>query len=169
MHTFIEKNKDWLNFYRTAAMIIGWILLLGGGVWFALVVKGPFEKVSYDRGRLDILLYACSAFVFDFSFPALIILWVTSFIRCLLVSEYKPGPILRNGKAVLYGYAIFLIGGAAIKYFWYIKVAEQLNSSPTLFAQPLLLPIAAKILILIGLGNILKRIMPVIEESKTLV
>jgi hypothetical protein len=38
-----------------------------------------------------------------------------------------------------------------------------------IFIKPLIVPLATKVLILVGLGQILRRILPVIEESKTLV
>ena len=38
-----------------------------------------------------------------------------------------------------------------------------------LLVQPLVVPLVVKILILVGLGQVLHRIIPVIEESKTLV
>jgi hypothetical protein len=37
-----------------------------------------------------------------------------------------------------------------------------------LFVSPLLVPMLAKILIVVGLGVILKRVIPIIDESRTL-
>jgi len=169
MNAFIEQNKRLLRFYCVAARIIGGVLIFGGFIWFLLILAGPLQKVSAGRGQIEIILYSASSLVFDFLSPGLIALGVTDFITCLLQKEYRPGPILRNGKAFLYLYAAFLVGGAAVEYFWYIRIVEEFRPSHLLFAQALLLPIAAKVLILVGLAQILKRIMPVIEESKTLV
>jgi hypothetical protein len=59
-----------------------------------------------------------------------------------------------------------------LRYFWnitwYAEVIES-ETSRLLFIQPFLLPTVAKVLILVGLGQIIHRIIPVIEESKTLV
>lgn len=172
MNAFIEQNKRLLRVYCIAACIIGWALMLGGGLWFTSIVAGPsapITKVTSERGQIEVILYSASAFIFDFVFPGLIVLGVMEFIKCLIDREYRPHSILRNGQVFLYIYAAFLVGGAVHKYFLYIGLVEEFSSSRLLFAQPLLLPVAAKVLILIGLGRILSRILPVIEESKTLV
>ena len=172
MTEFIEKNKRLLTVYCLMAQVLGYLLILAGLVWFGLIAAGPSSPLSTtpsDKGQVQIILYASSSLVFDFFFPGLITLGVAAFIRCLLQSEYKPGWILRSARPILYSYAAFLVGYAVFKYFMYIELMEEFNSALLLFAQPVLLPIAAKLLILIGLGQILKRVMPVIEESKTLV
>jgi hypothetical protein len=46
---------------------------------------------------------------------------------------------------------------------------EKNSPGRLLLVQPLVVPLATKILILVGLGQILRRILLVIEESKTLV
>lgn len=172
MNEFIEKNKKLLKVYCVMAQVIGWVLMLGGFIWFVLIMGGPspvFTEAGSARGEVDIILYTASSLIFDFFFPGLIALGVTQFIRCLLESEYKPGFILRHNQAFLYSYAWFLLGYALFRNSFYNFVYGEIAFSGLLFAQPLLLPIAAKFLILIGLGQILKRILPVIEESKTLV
>ena len=172
MKEFIEENRRLLKVYCIAALIIGWVLILAGGLWFISVVgspSAPLAKVTSERGQIEVMLYSASALTFDFFFPGLFVLGIMEFIKCLIGREYHPHPILRNGQVFLYIYAGFLVGGAVFKYFFYIGLAEEFSSSRLLFVQPLLLPVAAKVLILIGLGRILKRILPVIEESKTLV
>lgn len=49
------------------------------------------------------------------------------------------------------------------------QAVRESTTAHRLLAQPFILPTVAKVLILIGTGLILRRLLPVIEESKTLV
>jgi hypothetical protein len=110
--------------------------------------------------------------LFDFMLPGLIALGVMQFIRYVFEDTDKPGCILRNADRLFYMYAVFLALKSYFKYLffteWYAE-AISLEPSRLLFIQPFLLPTVAKILILVGLGQILRRLLTVIEESKTLV
>jgi hypothetical protein len=120
----------------------------------------------------DAILYVVSALLFDFFLPGLIALGVMQFIRYLFEETNKPGCILRAADWLFYMYAVFLIAGKYFQYswnsIWYAEFIES-ETSRLLFIQPFLLPTVAKVLILVGLGQIIRRIVPVIEESKTLV
>ena len=172
MNQFIEKNRKMLKAYCLVARIIGWALILGGFVWFLSVVAGPSSVVvNATDGEAEIatILYAASSLVFDFFFPGLVAFGIAAFIECLLQTEYKPGLMLRNARAFLFAYAFFLIGAVSFKSTYCVLLLEGFSYSHLLFIQSLLLPPTAKVLVLIGLGQILKRILPIIEESKTLV
>jgi hypothetical protein len=170
MNEFIEQNRRLLKFYCTAALIIGWLLIVGGFIWFipamiSLNIDDPYKGA-------DAILYVVSALLFDFFLPGLIALGVVQLIRYLFEDTKKPGCILRAADWLFYIYAGFLVVKTYLQYFWnctwYADVIES-ETSRLLFIQPFLLPTVAKVLILVGLGQIIRRIMPVIEESKTLV
>ena len=61
---------------------------------------------------------------------------------------------------------IYLEPGAAVQSG---QAVRESTTAHRLLAQPFILPTVAKVLILIGTGLILRRLLPVIEESKTLV
>ncbi|MHC4203547.1 MAG: hypothetical protein ACYSTT_02780 [Planctomycetota bacterium] len=170
MNEFIKQNRRLLKFYCTAALIIGWLLFAGGFLWFIPTIMSLNINDLYKGA--DAILYAVSAMLFDFLLPGLIALGVVQFIRYLFEDTTKPGRILRNAHWFFYIYAVFLVVITYLQYFWnitwYAEVIES-ETSRLLFIQPFLLPTVAKVLILIGLGQILRRIIPVIEESKTLV
>lgn len=171
MSEFIKRNRRLLKFYFIVAQILGWLLMAGGVFWFILTFSSSSLDI-YNNDRPDVLLYGISSMLFDFMLPGLIALGVTQLIRYLFEDTSKPGFILRNADRIFYMYAVFLIMKTYLKYFWYSAWYAQLiksEASRLLFMQPFLLPTVAKILILIGLGQILRRLMPVIEESKTLV
>ena len=170
MNEFIEKNRRLLRFFCFAAQIIGWMLLLGGAIWFILFASGQSRRIE----RPDAILYAISSMLFDFMLPGLIALGLTQLIKYLFEIDYKPGCILRNGDRIFYMYAVFLIVNAFLRHGWYVhvwytEIIEESNFSRLLFMQPFILPTVAKIFILVGLAQILRRILPVIEESKSLV
>jgi len=168
MNEFIVQNRRLLKFYCIVACIFGWLLLIGGSFWFIISIS----SVDIDNNeRPDILLHLIASLFYDFTLPGLMALAVMQYIRYLFENERKPG-ILRNGDKILYMYAIFLVVKTYFKYFWYTawyaKLIES-EASRLVFMQPFLLPTVAKVLILVGFGQILRRLIPVIEESKTLV
>ena len=175
MNEFIEKNRQLLRFYCLAARIFGWVLICGGTIWFLLFVL-VILAVNDAAGSIgwphtsENFLYACKSFVFEFVLPGLIALLVAQLIRYMLENEYTPGRILRYGDKVLYVYAALLIGqNVLIYYILHVVLLEKNSPGRLLLVQPLVVPLATKILILVGLGQILRRILLVIEESKTLV
>ncbi len=175
MNEFIEKNRRLLTFYCLAARIFGWVLLCGGTIWFLLFVLVTLA-VSDAAGEIgwphtsENFLYASVSFVFEFVLPGLLALLIAQLIRYMLESEYTPGRILRYGDKIVYGYAVLLTGqNILIYYILHVVLLESNSPGRLLLVQPLVVPLAAKILILVGLGQILRRILLVIEESKTLV
>jgi len=170
MNEFIKQNKRLLKFYCTAALIIGWLLIIGGFVWFIPAITSLNIDDLYKGA--DAILYVVSALLFDFFLPGLIALGVMQFIKYLFEDTKKTGCILRAADWLFYIYAVFLVVKTYLQYFWnstwYAEVIES-ETSRLLFIQPFLLPTVAKVLILVGLGQIIRRIIPVIEESKTLV
>ncbi len=175
MKGFIEKNRRLLRTYSVAARIIGWVLIFGGGFWFLLFVF-CILAVSDAAGSIgwphtdENFLYASSAFVFDFVFPGLLALVVGQLIRYILETEYKAGWLLRFGDKILYVYAVAVIGLTVSRYcILHADLLEKFGSGRLLFIQPIVVPLAAKVLIIVALGIILRRVLSVVEESKTLV
>ena len=169
MKEFIEKNKALLRLYCVTAGVIGWLLIIGGVFWFVLTASSIDTSTAE---RPEGLMYLISSMLFDFVLPGLIALGVMQFIRYVFADSQKPGRLLGMANWLFYLYAVFLTLKAYFKYIffsdWYAE-AISLETSQLLFVQPFLLPTAAKVLILVGLGQIIRRLMPVIEESKTLV
>jgi len=194
MNEFIEKNRRLLKFYCIAARIIGWALLLLPVIiliWLLLTGTSRFgdflswpphiEKRLFHRqafsltdGQVDLL-----SLVIKFVLPGLLMLGLAQLIRYLSEKNYRPGWTLRCGEGILYLYAVLIIGQAIWNYVLgpgmkaNMYLVEGLR--PGIYQVGLLtilasgLITAAKVVILIGLGQILARVMPVIEESKTLV
>jgi hypothetical protein len=174
MNEFIEKNKRLLRFYSTSARIFGWVLICGGTIWFlmfilvTLAVNDAAGEIGWPH-TYDNFVYSTSSYVFEFIMLGLIAFLVAQLIRYILESEYNPGYILRFGDKILYVYAALLIVQDTSIYYLLHRKLLSFSIGRFLFAQPLIVPLAAKILIVVGLGQIFRRILNVLEESKTLV
>jgi len=177
MNEFIEKNKGLLRFYCIAARFIGWLILILGGIgiltylveqsrvgWEHVVVI----NVIFQRSWFPLMSYGLSA------------LGVAQFIRYLFDRNYQPGWILRYADKILYVFAFFDIWRAVGTICMFVENYDNAArlylrldiSHPYTWLLPVmtvLLLCSAKLLAIIGLAQALRRIMPVIEESKTLV
>jgi len=195
MNEFIEKNKGLLRFCYIAARIIGWALLVfpvilvirslltGTGAfgdllsWPSYIEKRLMYREAFPLadGQADLL-----SLVIRFVLPGLLMLGLAQFITYLSVKNYRPGWTLRCGEGILYLYAILITGQA----IWNSVLGPGLRANIIYHLDGLragihhvglmvilasMLITAAKVVILIGLGQIIARVMPVIEESKTLV
>jgi len=181
MVQFIEKHRRLLQAYCLIARILGWLLILGGVFWLVAIVK-TLDKISKTtiakEEQLDFVLYLTSSLgsniAYDFVIPGILAFAIAGLLDYLLRPKTKPPLILGMTDKLCYLYAIFLILRAFALNIWLTraKFPEIMASSETirfLLVQPLLGPTAAKVLLLIGIGLILHRLLPVIEESKTLV
>jgi hypothetical protein len=175
MVKFSEKNKNVLKLYSNAARTIGWVLICGGTIWFLIYVFWILS-VSDAAGELvwphtsRNVIYSSSSFVFELLFPGLIAIIVAQLIAYIIADENKQPRLLRYGRLVLYAYAALIIGKAALQYcLWHGIMLEEQTTAGLLFIQPLIVPVAAKVLIIVALAQALRRLLPVIEESKTLV
>lgn len=160
MHDFIENNHRLLSIYSRAAQSIGRALVSFGAIFVVLsLVASPFR-------------IAIPAAVVHGIFPGLMAMTIGQFIRYLLETDYHPGWMLRHGDKLLYLYAVLLV----MNFVWVKIQAMGIREGTGLDYSPLaalmlqgLLGLICQVLILIGLGQILRRILPVIEESRTLV
>jgi hypothetical protein len=180
MTQFIEKHRRLLQAYCLIARIIGWVLILGGVLWF-FALGNAFRNITIGEQRqIDILLYFAHSFTYDFVIPGFLAFAIGGLLDYLLRPMKKPPLILRMTDKLCYFYAASLIlrSFVAIKSFsdstWVVHfklldVTELSESARIVLVQPLLGPTLAKVLLLIGIGMILHRLLPVIEESKTLV
>lgn len=176
IQVFIEKNRKLLVFYYWAMRIGGWFLLtlpslavIGHSVALATRTKlfmGDWKEFSryWDH---DVPWG-----MFTHLIPAgILALGVTQLIWYLMETEHRPGWILRNADKLLYVYTAIMLG----YYIW--TCAKELSITITwdtaveftirLFVAVVF--VSVKILGLVGLGQILKRSLPLMEESRTLV
>ena len=168
MNEINEKNRRLLHFYcealRTIASVILILGLLGG---CAMTMLALFSKSGYLHApkSFDVNMIVLSPSFFKGMFFWIGVLGLVQFIRYLVERDYKPGWILRHGEMIFYVYALLSI----LNDVWYYINAPSYNSPSHFIRALVFLGTAVKVLVLVGLGQILRRLLPVIEESKTLV
>ena len=171
MNTFIEKNKKLLNFYYIALRLSGWILLTLGLCSHAItiVMARTLGFENFTVAAINVPLGALHLILFG-----LLGLAIAQLIRYLSVHNSKPGFILRHGDKFLYAYVVIALivvvirNVRTIQYLltYDINNAQILYFSTTVTSMVLF---ASKVLILIGVAQFLKRLIPIIEEHKSLV
>jgi hypothetical protein len=161
MSTFIEKNKKWLKFYSTASKILGWVLILLASIKVLYLLTMSFGMIR-ERQLLLVSLGAIVENTFGQLPVGIILLGVGQLLRYTYEDEYKVPWLLRNGAKMLYLFAILAI----LRPFVFYLFQHGMNASSHFTFGPLSL---ADVLILIGLGNILKRVLPIIEEYRSLI
>ena len=168
MNEFIEKNRRLLKFYCVAARTIGWLLLI---IAVVVAVVKPLSGFEVDdQLRFHMIYRLCQQLAVSFVLLGLVLLGLAQFVRYLYEKDYKPGWILRHGNKVLYLYAAALIINPVSHYYFQMTVIRNVSAvSFLLFFLSAELPAVAKGLIFIGIARVLHRIVPIIEESKTLV
>jgi len=171
MHEFIKNNRRLLKIYCVVSRIIGWILLivpLVGITWVLL------ESTDNFRGQNLFLLLRWPENIVNVWILGFIALGIAAFIRYLFETESRPGWTLRHSERILYIGAVLVVIVAILNCISLIYTMRKYAGIGHIYSLilGLLMPIvlcAAKVLILVGLGKILRRLMPVIEESKSLV
>jgi hypothetical protein len=169
IQTFVEKNRKLLRTYYFVMRIGGWaflalVILTAAGKSFALATRyGDWQE--FNR----FLHHDVPWGTFTNGLPAgLLALGIAQFIRYLL-EDLKPGWILRNSHKLFYTYTAIL----TVYYFW-IGTTEVIIHFHEPYDFPLrlialVLFLSVKLLALVGVAEILRRLLPMFEESKTLV
>jgi hypothetical protein len=168
MRTFIEENKGLLRACYLSAMVVGWLSLVMGcsavvGHSFALITRignwEMFQNYYFSSVPWNVIN----------GVPiGLLALGIGQFIRYVYDNDYKPGWVLRSAQPILYTYAIIV--GISVTGHFFIQYLVW-NHWAEIIVRVLahILWGVGKIMLLVAVALILKRIMPVIEESKTLV
>lgn len=170
IQAFVEKNKKLLLFYY-------WAMRIGGGVFLALVFLTAAGKSFALATRIGdwqefdrFLQHDVPWGTFSNGLPAsLLVLGMAQLIWYLLETDHKPRWILRNADKLLYAYTAILIA-----YDCWTGVIEVISHFNEPYDFPLRLILIAmfilvKLLVLVGMAEMLRRLLPMIEESWTLI
>ncbi len=170
MNAFIQQNKKLFKFYYLAARVIGWLIILLGCSGFLILL---IKLCQVGWGQSFSIPGTQGVFVrswFKLITTGLITLGVAQFIRYLLDVKYHAGWLLRYGNKILYAFALFVVWNIYVGIHIYFRSAAITDIEVWLLnVLPMLLLNSAKILVMVGLAQVLKRVMPMIEESRTLV
>ena len=171
MNELIEKNRRLLRFCCDSLRSIGQVVLILGVLSVCaittLALLSKFGNWQAPKS-FEMIFTMMPLGAFNIFFIGIGILGLAQFIRYLVERDYKPGWILRHGEMFFYLYALLTI----LSVVWLYTIAPSDRSAYMYRGGAVILIVfstAVKVLILVGLGQILRRLMPIIEESKSLV
>jgi len=164
----MDKKLKLLSGLCTAIACIGWILIIGGWFWLIVFFTQANTGASLELSEIQFLFYGISALSFDFFFVGLGAVIVARLTKFIFERESTPTLMLRCGDKILYLFAVLAVLWAVFRHLIFAVTIEDATAR-FLYEQPALLPTLGKVIILILLGQILKRLLPVIQEYKSLV
>jgi hypothetical protein len=167
-----EKKKKQLKFCANAIVVAVVVLLVGHiAIWGPLYLAKIFD---YKIGRFDWMLL--SSMILPMISLVLIAYSAAQFVIYVVNNQQKPRGLLKHGDKVLYFCAagffykfIKGIGGMYMGSSGFTSIFPSLTLEQWLFASAILLFGLAKIVLLVVLARVFRRVMPMIEESKTMV
>jgi hypothetical protein len=178
----VEKHRNWLRFYSNVARLIGWLLVVEGmtslvyGQWILLTREElPFSSDNplFTLSEMKFRAFLVEPFT-NMILPGIFALLVSQFFRFLLNNNPRPGWLLRKGELVLYiGTLVIALNSLfALRLFGLFFNQAGGNSFSKflilIVILPTVLPIVVELLILVGLAQALRRVIPIIQEFKSL-
>ena len=175
MNAFYKQKRERLQIYCISARIIGWTLLIVPAVIFTTRFLG---KIPYSSRRGIYNIVSSGLFIrlfmlrvmFPFSsfmLLGLALVGVAQFIRYLYDNDYQAGWSLRHGSTILYmcaAIALLVYIGDLLLRLNYTTGMDAADYSHLSSDWPLSALLSMGIvLILVGIGQALRWIMPVIE------
>ena len=164
----MDKKLKLLNGLCAAISFLGWLLIIGGFFWGANFVNNCYAEESSEWSQIQFIFYVISKVSFDFLFVGISAIVVAGFVKFIVNKESRAGSLLRFSDKLFYIFAGLGILWALIQHSVFKAVIAD-TTARILYEQPVLLPALLKAIMLILLGRILKSLLPVIEEYKSLV
>lgn len=163
--------------YNKLAKVFGWFLLVVGGGWLVLatiflafVLPRQAEPAPWPPSMIFELVYLRA--ISHFILPGFLAFSLIQFFRYLTDLDFKPTWVLMKSYRALYLWA-------ALQLIWIFIYALDFPTNPEVLKEPQnlfvrvfignLAPGVIRFLILIGLGHAVRRLLPILEESRTLV
>ena len=169
IQTFIEKNRKLMVVYYWVARVGGWVFL----VLASLAAVGHGVALVSRMGDWDEFNRYCQHVpwgMFNNGLPTgLLALGIAQLIRYLLETDRRPDWILRNADKLLYTYTAILVGYCCWRGTTEVIVHFNEPYDFPLRLIMLIILISVKLLVLVGVAELLRRLLPMIEESRTLV
>lgn len=165
-NAIIKQNERLLRTRCSIIRIMGWVVLVLMLPFFAY---GLFE-LQKGAEQINVFLRARYFVSFVMAFGGgITAIGVGQLLRFLLETNDKPGWVLRHGDKILYIFAILVFSSLLLNFCFLLSVRTGAWYFTVASLGPSTLLSLVKILVLIGLGQFLRRIIPVIEEAKVIV
>lgn len=167
MNEFAEKNEPFLRLCCKITRFFGLFIAFVAFILIPISLLGIFWDNVFNI-KFQNFIMLIPLVISGLVFPAFLLLGIEQLIKCLIDFDFKPNWILRFGDKIIYIYVGFLFINFIYKSMW----AHKMFSFDEIVLQ-ILVPSAIstfiKILIWTGTGLFVKRIIPIIEEHKSLV
>lgn len=172
LNNVIEKNKRYLRFCSYIAQFSGLLLLLLGFISFFSLLWNSYSIDQLPKYYVALVCKSISLYIFRFVFPGLFLLGINQLIKYLIDINFKPSWILKFSDKIIYLYVALVI----INFIFFSiyqreyltdAIASQHHYLTTLIPSAIFTSVKA--LLWIGMAQVLRRIVPIIEESKALV
>jgi hypothetical protein len=146
---------------------IGWLLLIDVGIFFIATFLNPELGALDNKEPFEIVLSLSQYwFSIDFFFIGISAVILGQLARFIFQKTDRPGLLLRRGNIILIFFACLILFWAVLRYL-YDKPSQPERWGVFLLA--FIFPALVKAFMLTLVAQILKRIIPIIEESKSLV
>lgn len=179
-NTAQKYEWQWLRPYRAIARWVGWVLVALAIINFMVT---PFQFI-YDSEYYQPYGFFVSSYLYqslhvlrNILIPGVLSLGVAQFLQWVSDTSNTPGWLLRKGPVLLaIGAIVYLLQFGLMLSRIPSTVAmltkPEINSNPSVVVAtiiPNLLIQIAPVIILIGLAQALRRLSPIVDESKSLV
>ena len=157
---FVNSNRKLISFYSKNVLSIGQILVFAGLASIAFFAFQSATQEHYKAAWYKVVLNSTTAIIF----PGIITIMIAKICACLLEPEKRPHFLLRHGDVILYLYAAALVSNATISGF---SVSNMKLDTFSIWAMliPAVLGSAFKAFVIAGLGPIIRKLVPAIQES----
>ena len=174
MTNLIEPNKRLFNAYCILAKIFGWSLVGLGTLWLSIKSFALLTRLGDFQDFVRFLQHEMPWGLVSYLPTGIIVLGIGQFLRYLIDKDYSAGWLLRHSFTLINIYAFALALLLAIECTLSCIHTASLGGSGLI--MELMIRIASavffgggQVLIMVGIALFIKNVLPVIEESRTLV
>jgi ABC-type proline/glycine betaine transport system permease subunit len=169
---FLAANRGLLRLCAGVARFCGLFALLGTAVLIAVMIAvttsdtRSLDAVAESRAQLQ-------ATIPHIVFYGFVALMLAEFISYLLAEQGEPKWILRHGDKIIFAYVVYATVMSVIAVAGVRGVEREISPLMPPHAHLYLafgiVSIVVRTLIWIGIAIVLRKVVPIIRESKTLV
>ena len=158
------RNRLWITRYARAIALLGVLVLIGGVVYGAIAAFELYAKESRPSGWVVAGAFVGAAAL---SLTGFLLLGLANLLTYILGARQQPGWILERAEKGLYLLAACRLLGYAFVTCYVAKTSPVPWSNFRVgFAG---MSAVTGAIVLVALGLVLRRSLPIIEESRTLV
>lgn len=183
MKSMKDNPWQWLKPYIAIARWVGWLMIFFGAlglfetIWGSISMRHETNQ-PWTTVIVPHALESTWQLLHNMFLPGILALGVAQFLRWLTDREARPGLLLRKGPRLLFfGAAIYFIQVGLL--LWRIPGVlakldkPEYNLNPVLITADVIIPNlliqVAPVIILFGLAEALRRLGPIVDESKDLI